>query len=371
VSDLVGGLPPMDRAPRLEQVRRAMADVELDALLVSKLVNIRWLTGFTGSAATLLVTDDHVLFLTDGRYGHQAEAELAAAGVDAELVVTTQPGTALTDACASAAASRVGAEADHLSWAAADLAAREWFGGLELVPTRGLVDGLREVKDPAEVARIEAAARIADAALAAVAPSLADAPTEIEVAVELEAAMRRLGAEEPAFDTIVASGPNGALPHHHPSTRRIGPGELVVIDMGATVDGYRSDMTRTVAVGDLDDTARRLLQVVAAAQAAGVDAVADGVACRDVDAAARRVIEAAGWGEAFVHPTGHGVGLEIHEPLRLAATSGATLAAGHVVTVEPGVYLPEVGGARIEDTVEVTTSGCRRLTGSPLSLAVD
>jgi Xaa-Pro aminopeptidase len=227
------------------------------------------------------------------------------------------------------------------------------------------------VKDPAEVARIEAAARIADAALAAVAPSLADAPTEIEVAVELEAAMRRLGAEEPAFDTIVASGPNGALPHHHPSTRRIGPGELVVIDMGATVDGYRSDMTRTVAVGDLDDTARRLLQVVAAAQAAGLDAVADGVACRDVDAAARRVIEAAGWGEAFVHPTGHGVGLEIHEPLRLAATSGATLAAGHVVTVEPGVYLPEVGGARIEDTVEVTTSGCRRLTGSPLSLAVD
>ena len=364
-------LPPMDRTPRLDRVRGAMDEAGVDALLVTKLVNIRWITGFTGSSATLLVLDDRLVFVTDGRYAEQSEVQLEASGVDAERVIAPAPGSALSAACGTRGASRVGAEADHLSWAAATVAADEWFEGLELVPTRGLVEALRELKDPTEIARTEAAARIADDALAEVLPGLGDGPSEVEVAVELEAAMRRAGAEEPAFATIVASGPNGALPHHQPSDRRIAPGDLVVIDMGATVDGYRSDMTRTIAVGDIDDEQRRMLEVVGQAQHAGVDAVAAGVRCRSVDAAARRVIEAAGWGEQFVHPTGHGVGLEIHEPLRLAATSDATLAAGHVVTVEPGVYLPGVGGVRIEDTVEVTPSGCRRLTSSPLALAVD
>jgi Xaa-Pro aminopeptidase len=363
-------LPSMDRGPRLDRIRGAMDDAGVDALLVTKLVNLRWLTGFTGSSGMLLVLSDGLVFVTDGRYREQSAAELGEAGVEADQVITTTPGETFRLACSGRGVHRVGAEADHLTWAASTTARREWFSGLELVPTSGLVESLREFKDSGEVARTEAAAQIADAALGGVLPSLADGPTEIEVAVLLESAMRRMGAEEPAFATIVAAGANGALPHHHPSERRIGSGDLVVIDMGATVDGYRSDMTRTIAVGDIDETLQRVLRVVGEAQSAGVAAVAHGVACKDVDAAARSVIEAAGWGEEFVHPTGHGVGLEIHEPLRLAATSAATLAAGHVVTVEPGVYLPGVGGARIEDTVEVTASGCRRLTSSPLSLAV-
>jgi Xaa-Pro aminopeptidase len=366
----LAGLPSMDRAPRLDLVRRGIDDAGAHALLVTKLVNLRWLTGFTGSAGMLLVLADHLVLVTDGRYREQASAELAAAGVDAELVVTATPGELFSSSCRRRGVERVAAEADDLSWAAATTAGREWFPDADLVPTSGMIESLREQKHPTEVARTHAAARIADAALAEVVPLLAEGPSEVDVAVALESSMRRLGAEEPAFPTIVASGPNGALPHHHPDTRRIERGDLVVIDMGATVDGYRSDMTRTIAVGELDPTRQRLLDVVGAAQAAGVAAVAAGVACRDVDTAARSVIDAAGWGAEFVHPTGHGVGLEIHEPLRLSASSDATLAAGHVVTVEPGVYLPGLGGVRIEDTVEVTPSGCRRLTASPLSIVV-
>jgi Xaa-Pro aminopeptidase len=360
----------MDRTPRLERARAGVERSGAQALLVTKLVNLRWLTGFTGSAGMLLLLPDDLLFVTDGRYREQAGGELAEAGVGAELVITTTPAEFFAGLCRSRGLTRVAAEADDLTWSAATRAGREWFPDAELVPTSGLIEALREEKDAAEIARTAAAARIADTALAEVLPALGDRPTEIEVAVALESAMRHHGAEEPAFATIVASGPNGALPHHHPSERTIERGDLVVIDMGATVDGYRSDMTRTIAIGEPDPTQQRLLEVVGAAQAAGVAAVAAGVACRDVDAAARAVIIEAGWGPEFVHPTGHGVGLEVHEPLRLAATSDATLAPGHVVTVEPGVYLPGVGGARIEDTVEVTISGCRRLTSSPLSLAV-
>jgi Xaa-Pro aminopeptidase len=363
-------LPPMDRDSRLARVRDEIARVAADGLVVTKLVNLRWLTGFTGSAGMLLLLHDHLLFITDGRYGDQASVELTAAGVGAEIAVTTTPAELLAETARARCAGRIAAEADDLSWSAAQRADSEWFPDSELVSTTGLIEALREVKEPPEVARIEAAAALADAALAEVLPLLSTGATEVEVAVALDSAMRRMGADEPAFDTIVASGPNAALPHHHPTTRAIERGDLVVIDMGATVDGYRSDMTRTVAVGEPSTTHRRILDVVGAAQAAGVAAVAAGAAGRDVDAAARSVIAAAGWAEAFVHPTGHGVGLEIHEPLRLSTASTATLAAGHVVTVEPGVYLPGVGGARIEDTVEVTPTGCRPLTHSPHSLTV-
>lgn len=357
-------LPTMDRSTRFDRVRRELSRHQVDALLVTKLVNLRWLTGFSGSAGMLLILPDRSVLITDGRYREPASAELAAARVDAELAITSAPGEVLSELSREEGLARVAAEADDLSWASAQVADTNWFPGAELVPTTGLIESLREVKEPAEIARAEAAAGIADAALTEVVPMLRAAATEVEVAVALESAMRRLGAEEPAFDTIVASGPNSAVPHHRPTGRVIEPGDLVVIDMGATVDGYRSDMTRTFVIGEPHDTARRLLEVVAAAQAAGVEEVVAGRPCRDVDAAARRVVAEAGWAEAFVHSTGHGVGLEIHERLRLAATSDDTLAVGHVVTVEPGVYLPGFGGVRIEDTVEVTDTGCRRLTRS-------
>jgi Xaa-Pro aminopeptidase len=281
--------------------------------------------------------------------------------VPARLEITsTEQRQVVTAAVASA--HRVGLEADHVSWGAQRRYAREWFVDQELVPTSGLVERLRRTKDDGELARMEAAAAVADAALAELRPWLLDGPTEAEFAVELDAAMRRFGATKPSFETIVASGPNGARPHARPSTRQVEHGDLVVIDFGAVVDGYCSDMTRTVAVGAVDETSERMLDVVTAAQAAGVAAVGPGVAAVDVDTACRQVIGEAGWAQAFSHGTGHGVGLDIHEDPRVSTTSTATLAVGDVVTVEPGVYLPAHGGVRVEDTVVVTPEGCRPLT---------
>jgi Xaa-Pro aminopeptidase len=254
-------------------------------------------------------------------------------------------------------------------WATQRRYASEWFPDADLLPTEDVIEGWRVVKEPAEVARMEAAAAIADAALHASLALLAERPTEAAFALELDAAMRRLGSEGAAFETIVASGPNSARPHHRPGERTVVEGDLVVVDFGATVDGYRSDMTRTVCVGTPAAGQRRLYEVVGEAQAAGRAAVAPGVAARDVDAAARSVIEAAGWGERFPHGTGHGVGLDIHEAPAVARTSTATLTRSSVVTVEPGVYLPGVGGVRTEDTVVVTEDGCRALTRFPKSLS--
>ena len=215
------------------------------------------------------------------------------------------------------------------------------------------------------------AARIADDALAKVRPRLAEGPTEREIALDLDFEMRRLGAAGSSFETIVASGPNGAKPHHRPSDRRIAPGELIVIDFGAIVDGYCSDMTRTLCVGEpATATAARMVDVVAESQQAGVDAVRAGVEAKAVDEACRAIIAEAGWADAFLHSTGHGVGLDIHEMPRVSSLSTDTLGAGWVVTVEPGVYLPEFGGVRIEDTVVVTEEGCTVLTNAPKTLVV-
>jgi Xaa-Pro aminopeptidase len=356
----------MDVADRAGRLRAALGDAGCDALLVTSLTNIRYLTGFTGSAALLLVGPDRLVFVTDGRYRDQSAAELAAAGVGADIEIgrtSDDQRDVLTKA--AGAVDRLGLEADHVTWAQQQRYAGEWFPGAEVVATTGLVEELRLVKDAGEVARIEAACGIADAALATVRPRLGEGATEAEIALDLEWHMRRLGAEGPSFDTIVASGPNGAKPHHRAGDRRIGEGDLVVIDFGALVDGYHSDMTRTVVVGEPDATQRRMLAVVAESQAAGVAAVRAGVEAQAVDDSCRRVIRESGWGDAFVHGTGHGVGLDIHESPRLSTTPTGRLADGQIVTVEPGVYLAQHGGVRIEDTVVVTADGCRTLTRAP------
>jgi Xaa-Pro aminopeptidase len=357
-------LPPMDHPGRVERLRAALDDAGCDALLVTRLVNVRYLVGFTGSAALLLVRPDRLLFVSDGRYQFQAADELGAAGVDADIEIS---GTGQREIVAAGAegVARLGLEADHVTWAQQRRFAEEWFEGIELVPTERVVDDLRQRKEEAEVARIEAACGAADEALARVRHRLTEGPTEAEFALELDTEIRRQGAEGNSFETIVASGPNAAKPHARPGPRRIAEGDLVVVDFGALVDGYCSDMTRTFAIGELDATQQRMLDVVTASQAAGVAAVRAGVECRAVDHATREVIEEAGWGEAYLHSTGHGVGLEIHEAPRVSASSDATLAPGHVVTVEPGVYLPESGGVRVEDTVVVTDEGCRVLTRAP------
>jgi Xaa-Pro aminopeptidase len=265
---------------------------------------------------------------------------------------------------ATSGVARLGLEAHDVTWAQQRAMAGEWFPAAELVPTEGLVEAQRIVKDNGEVARIEAAAAIATAALERVQPMLFDEPTEADFGLALDTEIRRLGAEGTSFETIVASGTNGAKPHHRAagSASVVREGDLVVIDFGALVDGYCSDMTRTLCVGQPTATQARMLEVVGAAQAAGVAAVRAGATTAAVDEACRSVIRDAGWGDAFIHGTGHGVGLEIHEDPRVSWSSTATLAPGHVVTVEPGVYLPEHGGVRIEDTVVVTADGCRPLT---------
>jgi Xaa-Pro aminopeptidase len=233
-----------------------------------------------------------------------------------------------------------------------------------------VVDGLRMVKEAGEVDRIRAACAIADDALGALLPTLRDRPSERDFALRLEFAMRERGASGVSFDPIVAAGPNGAKPHARPSDRRIESGELVVIDFGCVVDGYCSDMTRTVSVGDPGPEARHMWDTVLLAQRTGCEAVAVGIECAAVDRASRDVIADAGWADAFVHGTGHGVGLEIHESPRVASTATGTLAPGHVVTVEPGVYLPGIGGVRIEDTLVVTPDGPIALTEFPKQLVV-
>lgn len=356
-------LPPMDVASRAARLRATLDDLGCDGLIVSDLTNIRYLSGFTGSAAIMLVTADRLVFVSDGRYTTQADQELSAAGVDAEIEIVGSDPDAVVAAAARSCA-RLGLEADTVTWAQQRRWASELFEG-ELVATTGAVERLRMVKDPGEAARIRSACAIADKALAAVRPALYESPTEREFALELDSTMRRLGAEDVSFETIVASGPNGAKPHHRPSSRRLVEGDLVVIDFGALVDGYHSDMTRTFAIGEVGAERSRMLEVVLRAQADGVEAVRAGRPAAEVDKVCRSVIDEAGWGDAFMHSTGHGVGLDIHEEPRVSGRSAATLADGYVVTVEPGVYLEDLGGVRIEDTVLVTEDGCDRLTLAP------
>jgi Xaa-Pro aminopeptidase len=356
-------------ADRLPKLRQAAASACHPAnLLISGLTNLRYLTGFTGSAGLLFVLGDDLVLLTDGRYETQAAEQLRDAGVDAAVEVspTARQGERARDLVASRNVEALGLEAAHVSWARQRAFAADWFPGVELVPTLGLVEGLRRVKDPGEQDRLAEAARIADAALDHVRGRLGDRITEAEFGRLLDYEMRELGAAGPSFETIVASGPNAAKPHHRPGSRTIGRGEAIVIDFGALFDGYCSDMTRTMWLGEVtDDDVRRAVEVVLESQAAGVAAVGPGVKAVDVDRACRAVIEAAGWGDRFVHGTGHGVGLEIHEAPSVSAASTDTLSCGHVVTVEPGVYLPGIGGVRIEDTVVVTEDGCRPLNSTP------
>lgn len=361
--------PPMDLAGRGERLRSALADAGVDGLLVAHSTNVRYLTGFTGSAGFVVVHRDGMELVTDERYRERAADELSASGATVELTVERSMLEQRRAAQARLAGhGRIGLEAEHVSWAEQGRYQSEWFPEASLVATTDVVERLREVKDDGEVARIEAACAIADQALANVEAALSERLSEVDFARTLDEEIRRLGAEDISFETIVASGPNGSRPHHTPGPRQIEPGDLVVIDFGALVDGYHSDMTRTVPVGGADALTpeqRRMLAVVTEAQAAGVAAVKAGEPAASVDSACRAVIADAGWSDAFVHGTGHGVGLDIHESPGVWATSTATLAPGHVVTVEPGVYLPGSGGVRVEDTVVVTAAGCRTLTCAP------
>ncbi len=367
----LGSLPPLRVDGRLGRLRDRLADAGVDAAVISEPVNVRWLTGFTGSNGAVIVLGvGEALLVTDSRYAEQAPAQLAEAGCSdqVEVVVARKA----TDAVAGRldGVSRLGLEdsvawAEQIRWSEAVEAGNSGTRNTETVPLTEAVEGLRAVKDPAELARMQAAARIADGALAAVEPMLRPGVTEAEIQQALDDAIRAAGASGPAYDTIVASGPNSALPHARPTGRELQAGDLVVVDAGAEVDGYRSDMTRSFVLGDPGERAAAMLEVVGRSQSAGVAAVRPGVEASEIDGACRSVIDEAGMGEAFVHGSGHGVGLDVHELPRVVSGSTAVLEPGNVLTVEPGVYFPGVGGARVEDLLVVTGDGCRPLTLHP------
>jgi Xaa-Pro aminopeptidase len=352
---------------RTERLAAALSDAGVDVMLVTDLVNVRYLTGYTGTNGLALIGSDTRTFITDFRYVEQAAHE-----VDPSFERLRAP-QELLDAIPEQlpdGQSRLGFEAAHMSVQTHAQMRRSLDERVELVPTSGLVEKLRAVKDAEEVERIRAACEVADRAFKRLIAEGLVGRTEREVAVALEVAMRDLGAQRPSFDPIIASGPYGALPHAQPRDVVIEPGQLVVIDWGAEVDGYCSDCTRTVATGQIDDEAQAVYALVRSAQLAGVEAVRAGRSGRDVDGLARNVIDSGGHGEHFGHGLGHGVGLQVHEAPRLAKRSEDQLQSGNVVSVEPGIYLPGSLGVRIEDLVVVTDEGCEILTSISKDLIV-
>ena len=368
------------RPGRLARARARMAELGVDALLVTHLPNVRYLTGMRASAAAAVVDAGAVLLITDARYVTAARTLAETAGASIELAVVEVQSTyeeAIRDAVRGLRVARLGVEADHISLARWQWL-RESFGERpELVSTAGLVEAGRMIKDADEQARFRTAGRL----LAGVVPAalrLARAGrAERAIAADIECALAASGFEDRAFETIVASGPHSALPHARPGSRRLSAGDLVVLDFGGVYDGYCVDLTRTASVGPPGEEAVRLHAAVLAAQAAAIAAVRPGVRASAVDEAARGVLRERGLAEAFRHGTGHGLGLEVHEAPRIAeaarlAGPGAdvVLEAGMVVTIEPGVYVPGAGGVRIEDDVLVTAGGSEMLTDAPRNLAV-
>ena len=346
-------------------------------MLVTDLINVRYLSGFTGSNAALLVFAEgqDAVLATDGRYRTQAAQQAP----DLEVAIERACGRYLAGRAAAAKARRVGFESHVVTvdgYDALAAALGDAGGTTELVRASQTVEALREIKDDGEVALLRLACEAADAALADLIErgGLRPGRTEREVGRELEALMLDHGADGVSFETIVASGANSAIPHHRPTEAVLAAGDFVKIDFGALVGGYHSDMTRTFVLGKAADWQLEIYQLVADAQRAGREALQPGADLRDVDAAARLVIADAGHGEHFGHGLGHGVGLQIHEAPGIGATAAGTLRAGSVVTVEPGVYLPERGGVRIEDTLVVAgeTSGHapELLTRFPKELAI-
>lgn len=355
------------RTDRAERLVASLAGAEIDAMLITELVNVRYLTGYTGSNGLAVLGPHTRAFITDFRYVQQA-AEQVESSFDRhkapqeliEAIEEVIPGGPL----------RLGFELANLSVRDHRRLRQTLPDRVELVGIDGLVERLRAVKEPEEIEHIREAAKVADAAFEQLIAGGLVGRTERDLAFELGERMYRHGASRPSFETIVAAGPHGALPHATPRDVEVKAGEFIVIDWGAQVEGYCSDCTRTVAAGEPGTAARDIYELVLEAQQVGVGAVKGEAEARAVDSAAREVIAAAGHGEQFGHGLGHGVGLDIHEAPRLSQRSDAVLEAGNVVTIEPGVYLPQQFGVRIEDLVVVTDSGCETLTSISKELMV-
>lgn len=358
---------------RLVRAQAHAHSAGLDALLVTHPPNIRYLSGLEASTGIMVLSAAAFVLVVDFRYATVARETVAGLGVEVEVTSGS-----LDEAAAAVlqrlGAKRIGIEAEYLSVGRygrlKDLLTRATSDDVTLVTTERLIGRMRAIKDEAEIQTLREAARRISTVARDVRQFVAPGMSEMEVATAIDVAMRRAGFERPAFETIVASGPNAALPHARPGSRRLAAGEGVVLDFGGVYDGYCVDLTRTLQLGEVTARVRRMFDAVREAHAAAIAAVAPGVAPADIDGAARRVLEAHGLGMAFGHGTGHGIGLEVHEEPRISksAPAGEIVAAGMVFTIEPGAYVPGIGGVRIEDDVLVVDGGCERLTDVPLEL---
>jgi Xaa-Pro aminopeptidase len=351
----------LNHEARVKKLQDSLPENEVDALFVVDLDNVRYLTGFSGSNGQVVVTPKSSWFLTDGRYRARAQETVRAAEV---VVYADSALVPVKDRLSTEGVKRVGIEASTVT-----VAERRRYSakleGSELVETTGVVEALRRTKDDDEIRLMRRAVAMADGAFDWVLDRLVTGATEREVALDLEVKMRRDGADEVSFTPIVGSGPLSAHIHHSPSDRPLERGDLVLLDFGCRVDGYCSDLTRTVCLGTASPEQKEMYATVLAAQLAGVEAVTPGGRTREADAAARAIIDAAGHAEDFGHGLGHGLGLNVHESPRLHWASEDTFAAGDICTVEPGIYVIGSGGIRIEDDVLVTGSGAEVLTGAP------
>lgn len=359
----------MATASRIEKLRRRLSEAGLDGLVVSGRQNVRYLCGFTGSAGVLVVPRDPSrlpVLVTDSRYTEQAARQAPGARV---VKHGDHLHETLKEVVGELGCRRLGFESDHVSYHQATLW-MESITGIEWVPVEQQVEALRAIKETDELQAMRRAIELTDEAFEYVCGIMRPGMAERAVAWRLETFLREHGADSLAFPIIVASGPNGALPHATPSDRPLQVGDLVVLDFGCVIEGYHSDLTRTVVVGpEVPPRAREVYELVVQAQKAGIEALRPGVTGKEVDAAARSVIEQAGLGDYFGHGLGHGVGLEVHEPVpRLNKVCEVVLEPGMVTSVEPGIYLPGWGGVRVEDLVLVTAGGREILTGAPREL---
>jgi Xaa-Pro aminopeptidase len=358
-------MPDTEFAQRRERVASQFREQKIDSFLITALPNIRYLSGFTGSNAALLLTAERALLFTDPRYQTQAPQE-------SDCEVKISKAAVLKDVLGwqkKLGLKRLGFERARMSFSDYEFL-KSQNGGPKLVPVPDIIETLRMVKSPSEIASIRTAVELNSAALEQALAAFRREMTETELAAEIEFRMRKLGADGPSFETIVAAGPRTALPHAHPTPRAISSNQLLLIDMGATVAGYASDMTRTMGIGHLPLKARRMYEAVLESQLAAIDAVRAGVGSSTVDRAARRVLKQHGLDQLFIHSTGHGLGLEIHERPRIGRKKTERLEAGMAITIEPGAYLEGFGGVRIEDTVVVTEKGCEILTPTKKDLLI-
>jgi len=350
----------VDYEGRISNLQKKLTELDAQALLITNLTNVRYLTGFSGSNAQVLVTGDAAHFMTDGRY--RARAADLVHGAD----VTIYPNRlteALEPKLKESDLSSVAVESKTMTLSERDDLAKR-LDGVDLVVAGGVVEELRQIKEPAEVDKLRDAIAVGDAAYAYIIERLAPGKTEREVALDLEVYMRTNGADEISFEPIVGSGPLSAHIHHTPSERVFEPGDFVLLDFGARVDGYCGDLTRTVVLGAATDEQRRQYEAVLAANASALGAMTPGAGCKAIDALARKTLSDAGFDD-FGHGLGHGLGLDVHESPRFSRISEDTLAAGMVMTNEPGLYFEAPGGVRIEDCVLITETGAEVLTGAP------